>query len=225
MSLSRDDWKKRLKDAELDEDIVETFVDGLSDDDLVRMKEASLEQIKGAVVDALTKCFSGDQTRKEDDEDDDDDEKDQEDMAKKKDATGLKDLMEFADYIVAQTEERVVAKIKDMLESQEIEVEVPLLDEMKDSLTEMGTQFKELLATDAERLKDTYEDMSTASKARLSRHFSTDAMETIERAVQHNKEKAAHLKGGEQPVVDNGGAIIKDANGKTFESMADFVAG
>jgi arsenate reductase-like glutaredoxin family protein len=234
MSLSRDEWKKRLKDAEIDPDLAETFVDGLSDDQLVRMKEASLEQVKEAVSAALTKCFTGSdetETRKKEDGDEDMDEEEEE-TKKKDDATSLKDLMDFANYIIAQTEERVVAKVKDMLEGQEIEVEVPLLTDMqndigvlKEAFDGIGAQLKDLVASDTERIKENFAGMSDASKARMRRTFSTDAFKAVELAMQRKKEQAEHLKGNQSTPAGNGGAIIKDAAGNTFSSLEEFATG
>lgn len=231
MSLSRDDWKKRLKDAELDPDIVETFINNLSDDQLVRMKEADLTTVKdavvGAVSSALLKCFGDppEPVKKESDVADDEDE--DEDDDDKKPAASMKDLMDFANYIIEQT----VTKVKDMLENQEIEVDVPILTDLqeemgtlKEAFVAQGEQFKELLQTDTQRLKDTYDGMSSASKARLQRHFSTDAFSAVERAAQFRKERD-DAAAAQTPGANGDGVIIKDSEGRTYASASEFAAG
>lgn len=257
MAISRKEWRKRLVDANLPEEVVDELLESLKDEDLLRMKDVSTEDFLDMVGHAITKA-EGDDDEEEDEDvlakarkarararalartkakaggtEEDEEEEEEEPMvsAKDSDASGLN---AFADLVA----DRVLAKIKDTLQIQEVEIEVPELKEiisgnkgLEEKVDALSVVFKEMSEVWSAMFKDTddilaqqFKEMSPASRQRL--RSSLDNIEVLKRAA---KFKATIQQGSDATtsdiVVPSDDAIIKDAAGNVYESLSDMAAG
>jgi ribosomal protein L40E len=229
--MSREDWKKRLMDAKLPEDVVDALLASTKDEDLVRMKEMTPDEIIESLRQTLLQ--------------------DKQDMVKcpkcgamnPEGSTECKDCKaSLEEKPPAETKDDttvdvsfndLLTRIKEMIESQEIEVEVPalqgMIDEMKalkdaiikveatnaelsTSLKEMYALWKGLAEADETKLKDLATNLSPAQKIRLRTTLSEPKVALDVIAKDNGNEPAD-------------GVMVIDANGVRYASMTAYFKG
>lgn len=226
--MSREQWKQRLVDAEIPEEVADALLADLKDDDLLRMKEdMSAEDIVAALKEAASAETDSDDAPKSPPETDGD-------------TPDVDDLAQ----VFKTVEDAIVKRITEQLEALEIEVAVPQLQEvltavkeMQDNYTAIETTLKEMQAAwdevlkgDTQRLKEMLENLSPAQRIRL-RTTLTDT-HAASRIEQFKAEQDKGLQGG-APVQDIFHASIspgaqprvRDSQGREYESLGDLAVG
>lgn len=222
--MSRDAWRKRLLEAELPEEVVDSLLDNLKDEDLVRMKDMSTEEILETLKAAAETMKDADSAEDEtaQDEPNTDETPDTSDDT----STQLKDL-----------EDRIVQRVTEQLRSLEIEVEIPQLKELSDSvqaiqdlvsqeaehIKELREAWAEVLRGETERLKELVSDMSPAQRVRLRAVFSDgQVMERVAQALQQREQAPPTGQTNVfNPPPQTGTAVFRDADGRDYESLRD----
>jgi hypothetical protein len=240
--MDRKQWRKRLLSAGLNEEVVDSLLAKTKDEDLVRMKDMSgeevIEALKEVILKAETEAESakGDETEvkkegtadSESDEDEDEEEEDDEEVAK------LKDTMDMLAV-------SIVAQVKDVIAVQEVEVEVPELaalvadvSELKDTMGEVQAVLKDLavIMKDASQDESTVlasmvENLSPAQISRLSKDIG--ASQSLERVVRY-KEQRKQAKTLPEMAASAGdtfvsGTGIVDAEGNEYANLSAMAAG
>jgi len=245
--MTRKQWRQRLIDAELPEEVVSALMDSVSDKDLVRMKDLSDEELAEAVTTALkaggdatpaprttpitcskcgtenpadaAKCTKCDAGLEEEEE---------EEEEAKPVPPATKDLTTFADYLVGCID----VNIKKALADQTIEVEVPELTMLKDAvdalrsdLEEVQTVLKDMAQADTERLAALAKDLSPAQRIRLRQ--SVPDGDVAVRILNRLKEagKVRSVPDGTVFDIEDFTPVIKDAAGNVYESLQDMATG
>lgn len=229
MSMTREQWKQRLIDAELPEDVVESFMADLKDEDLARLKEdMSAEDIVNVLKDAVS-----DETTEE------------ESPPEETDEAGDEDAETLA-QVFKDMEDRIVERITKQLEALEIEVAVPQLqdviaevkgvkenyDAISTRLKEMQDAWNEILKGDTQRLKEMVESLSPAQRIRLRTTLTDDVAAKridqfkegqdtlVRRETEAQKTDIFHAQ-----IATGSKPVIRDAQGNEYESLADFATG
>lgn len=234
MSLSREQWKKRLTDAEIPEDVVDALLADLKDEDLARMKEdLSAEDL----VDILKDAASADD---ESDEDTQESPPDTEETQPDQDVDAIAEVFK-------SMEDRIVERVTTNLEALQIEVEVPQLQEVIttvkevhedytaiiSSLKEMQELWDEVLKGDTERLKEMLDNLSPAQRIRLKTTLTDDlAASRVQKFKQDKEQESNPLKQKERETdlfhaqrSTGPRPIVRDAQGNEYEDLGALAVG
>lgn len=224
--MDREALRQRLIDAEIAEEVVDGLLSELKDDDLVRMKEMSIEQILKALQEAL----------KEDDEEDEEDEDETEEGTsyKKEETPSRKsdsDDAEALANVLNALGENIEAKVKEALDSHTFEVEMPQIAEiqgdiqqLKEQIAAVSTVLKEVqemwdqvFKSDEARLRGLVSNLSPAQRTRLRIGLTDNQM--MERL---NKEGTLTPAPG-QPAPFRPG--VRDSQGNEYANLSDMSEG
>jgi hypothetical protein len=233
--MDRKTWKQRLIDAEIPEEVVDDLLATVKDEDLVRMKDMSTEEILTAMKDALVE----DDTAEEDTETAEEQETTtEEDTAEDEDESTLAaDLSTFRDELLT--------KIKEQMEALEIEVEAPQIKTLSDRvealeeqisgisamMKDLSTSWAEVLRGDAERLKDMLDNMSPAQRVRLRATLTDQRTADRVNKWKEDRDKAEHKDARQDSDfrqlgrLPTGPVTIRDAAGNEYESLAAMARG
>jgi len=226
--MNRSEWKKRLVDAEIPEEVVDDLLSTIKDEDLARMKDMSTEQILQTMKDTVAE--SEDETPVEEKE--------------AEDTTPEPSMVEM----FATLKDSVLTQIAEQLNTLEIEVEAPQIKEMAERLVsleatittlheemkELRNTWSEVLRGDAERLKEMTENLSPAQRVRLRGTLSDGAMS--KRIAEHLKDRGLQPKTdvapesdfrrlGQLPVAKDGDIVYRDASGQQYANLQDMAVG
>lgn len=232
--MDREQWKDRLLKAGMEAELVDDLLASLKDEDLLRMKDMSPEEIittlKAVVEEAANE---GDPPEGDGGDAGDPHEEGADDTA---DIASV--LKEFGDGIV----ERVVEHLKTL----EITVETPDLVEIASQLKEMKNEYAaltttlkemqeawdEILKTDTERLRERLKDLSPATRVQL--RATLGDKDALERVTQYLRERNQLGDGVKPPPQDNifrrpmaqpGEVVHRDSDGNEYASLQDMAFG
>jgi len=231
--MDREQWKDRLLKAGMQAELVDDLLATLKDEDLLRMKDMTPEEIVKTLKEVVEEATEGDPPEEDGEDVGDSDPDNADDTA---DIASV--LKEFGDGIV----ERIVEHLKEL----EITVETPdlaeitsQLKELKDEYTALTTTLKEMqgawdeiLKTDTERLRERLKDLSPAQTVRLRATLSDG--KALERVTQFLHEKNQLGDGAEPPPPTNvfrtpmaspGEVIARDSDGKEYATLQDMAFG
>lgn len=206
--MDREAWRQRLLKAKLPEEVVDAMMAQVKDEDLVRMKDMSEDEI----LEVLRKSVEVDDDTSTDDADAEDD-------ADADDAT--------TDDLVAAfkaMEDSIITRVEGLITEITVEVEVPQLEELKTAITELEalkdsvaslqTFIKDFLESDEDRLGEIVRNLSPASRTRLRRSVSDD--DVIERLTKRLAERNKDTPQDDGKFVPT----IKDSQGNSYLSLA-----
>lgn len=232
MKQIRDGWRDRLLKAELPTEVVDSFLAGVADEDLVRMKDLPDEQLLATMREAL--------------EEEDMDEEEEESPSTTKDNLAESVTM-LADVVAAKVKEQIQETFGT------VEVEVPELGQLltevqalKEQTEALAVAYKELTATwkevgqdDGERIRDMVRDLSPAQRIRL-RQSLTEGQTAVRAATFKGQQQraAASFPTPNQPSTrpepgapavlpptTPDGAAIYDAEGNPYASLTEMAHG
>jgi hypothetical protein len=248
--MTREQWKDRLLKANLPEEVVDDLLKKTKDEDLVRMKDLTTEEIVEVLKGVAMKA-----------EDASDDEEDEEtpaeetlkcekcDTAVSKDASFCKGCgtkmgekkekdetadVELLEQFVA-LKDAIVAELSERFGVQEVEIEVPEIAQMKDEMASFAERFesleqtlkdmagvvKDAASTETDILSRAVGNLSTAQMTRLRAHFSRGS---DARAKDYKRERGIRDPGPDQIGADDlpdGTVVIENADGTRYSSLAE----
>lgn len=250
MSMTRDEYKALLLKADIPEEVVTDLLAHTEDKDLVRMKDlldGDVDNLVDALLAAVTKAEEdGPKSEKPAPPA-------KEIICPKCGAKNPADATKCTKCGASLSEEKppktevqtagevaksmlvmadiIVNRLKgEAILPTELEVEVPELTEIKDAIMELRSEVAalkdmllQLTASDENRLKDIVSDMSPASRIRLRQSLSdAQAIQKVAEYLQQRKDAGDETAGS---AISTDGAVIKDAAGKTYATLADFAYG
>lgn len=238
MKQIRAGWRERLLKAELPEEVVDSFLAGVADDDLVRMKDVTDEQLLATMREALDEA-----------EEDEDEEEEEEEEGTDKGATAKDDLTKSLSMLA----DLVATRVKDMIQETfgTVEVEVPELGQLLDTVAELkedvgalSVSYKELTETwkevgqdDASRIRDMVRDLSPGQRTRLRQSLSEPATAARVAQFREQQQRAAFPTPNQPshrpepgaptvlPATTGDGVGIYDAQGHAYASLTDMARG
>jgi len=233
--MDRSEWKDRLLKTGMNAELVDDILASLKDEDLLRMKDMSSEEIietlKEVAEDAVT--TEGDPPKGEGEDAGDSDPDGEDDAA---DIAAI--LKEFGDGIVERVVEHLQA-LEVTVETPDLAEVVSQLKELKDeyaalttTLKEMQEAWDEILKTDTERLRERLGDLSPVQRVRLQATLGDK--EAMRIATQFLREKNQAGDGEDlppptnvfrRPVAGPGEVIARDSEGNEYESLQDMAFG
>jgi len=223
MKEIRSKWRSRLIDAELPEEVVDAFLAGVEDKDLVRMKDMSSEEFMTSMRQAL-------------------------DVPEADSKVTVPEMAQSIELL----SEAVAGKVQGMLKDVEIEVPelakiVADVAELKETVDSMSTMFKEFAATfnqvavdDTTRIKQVIGDMSPAQRIRLRAVMDgTSELETAANAAQFRSAAQSQAQATTMPTAFKAepgvnqvvapttpeGFAIYDSDGRAYASLTDMAVG
>jgi hypothetical protein len=224
--MDRSELKERLLKAGLEVEVVEDFLGSMADEDLLRMKDQTPDEIIEKLQAAIQE-IDDDEAEVELKEDAEDDPVDESvDVA-----SLLKDM-----------EDRVVQRLADQMSALEITVETPdlaeivgQLTELREAYTALEATFKEIqgtwdevLKTDTERLHTQLKDMSPAQRIRLRATLTDDeAVARVKEALADRETTMPdETKAKEDPFhqvhAPKGSVVIRTVDGREFSPSDGF---
>lgn len=243
MPMTRDQWKERLVAAKLPQEVIDNLMASIEDEDLVRMKDMSEEEATTYITDLLSlakaacpkcgadvpdgaeecpKCGASITASEEEGE-----EKTPPPETKEEE-DAMAGIQALGNYLVEQLKE------SGLLQIQEIEIESPELDQLKaevislkevvdgisTAFKDLQATLKDLLDTDTQRLKDLNSNLSPAQRNRLHSTVlpGKDVLVRVVTALQERKDDGKKVE-----VVDEGGAVLKDADGNCYATFDDWI--
>jgi len=217
--MDRKALRERLIAAKFPEEIADDILKKTKDEDLVRMKDMSPDDIIQAFKDALAED--------EDEDEDEDDEKDTKDPDTTEDDE-VDDSAEELAEVFKTLKDDIVAQVKDMFNELSLEVEVPQVSQihedvqaLKESVsdmskivTEMQESWTELQKGDKDRLKEILGNMSPASRNRLRLALPDDKVATQD--DPRTKDRSTIFKPKINTVFK---PVVRDAQGNEYEDL------
>ena len=224
--MDRNEWKERLTEAGLADEVVDDFLSTKKDEDLVRMKDMTSEEIIAKIKEVAEEIYADEEAEPElKDEDAEDSTEDSSDEDTDAIAGVLKDM-----------EDRIVQRLAEQMSALEVTVEAPnlaeiveQLKELREDYTTLQTTFKEIqgtwdevLKTDTERLRERLKDLSPAQRVRL-RATLTDE-QALKRVAEQMKDRDQDMPDSEpkradpfhQPYAPKGSVKIRTVDGKEY---------
>jgi len=232
--MDREKLKERLLQTGMNAELVDDFLATLKDEDLLRMKDMSAEEIVASLKDAVEEVADEGDPPAEEDVDAGDPPEETDDTA---DIAAV--LKEFGDGIVSRVVEQLQA-LEITVETPEMAQIVEQLKEIKEenaalktTLKEMQSAWDEILKTDKERLSERLKELSPAARVHL--RATLGDKDALDRVTQFLREQVAAGDAVTQPPVqDNifrrpmagpGEVRIVDSDGKEYESLGALARG
>lgn len=231
--MDREQWKERLLKTGMEAELVDDILSTLKDEDLLRMKDMSAEEIVKTLKEVAEEASTEGDPPEGDGADVGDSDPDH------ADDTGdiAVILKEFGDGIVARVIEQMQA-LEVTVETPDLAEIVGQLKELKDeyaalntTLKEMQEAWDEILKTDTERLGERLKDLSPAARVHL--RATLNDKDALERVTQFLRERnntggappSASPNVFRRPMAQPGEVIARDTDGNEYASLQDMAFG